>query len=241
MNYSWAIRLSREDAAALSALRQTAGVEVAEAGNDLWIRGKPTDEALDVALSSLPAVARHEWLAANALRRVDQRVPCGTLPQLRWQPLNSWLQAGLPPAALPGNEPKPTALRLERSFDEREPELLLTTLGSFKGFVMSAAQVRLDRLQFAAAADGRLLVRGKPLPPLPGRRFALYQGVAVPAGFTWKPAVSEDVLACRFGVTGDALMLWNEDGTVVRLHGEQFVPASRSAVRATEQGMATAQ
>lgn len=213
------------------------GVEVAEAGNDIWIRGKPADESLDIALSSLPACARYERLVSNALRRVDQRVPCGRLPELHWQPLSSWLQVGLPSAALPGNEPKPASLQLVRSTVEREPELLLTTLDDFKRFVMQAAQVRLDRLQFAAAADGRVIVRGKPLPPLPGRRFGLHQGVAVPAGFAWQPAVSSEVLARRFGVSGDALILWNEDGSIVRLHGEQFVSASRSAVRATEQGM----
>jgi len=237
VNYSWAICLSRDDAASLASLRQTVGVEVGEAGNDLWIRGKPTNELLDVALSSLPARARYEWRASNALRRVDQRVPSGRLPDLHWQPLSIWLQVALPSAALPGNGPKPTALQLVRSTDEREPELLLTTLDDFKRFVTRAAQIRLDRLQFAAAADGRVIVRGKPLPPLPGRRFALYQGIAVPAGFEWQPAVSKEVLAHRFGISGDALMLWNEDGSVVRLHGEQFVPASRSAVRATEQGM----
>ena len=237
VNYPWAICLSRADAASLSPLRQTLGVEVAEAGSDIWIRGKPTDESLDLALASLPARARYEWLASNALRRVDQRVPCGRLPELHWQSLNNWLQVGLPSTALPGNEPRTTSLQLVRSTVEREPELLLTTLEAFKRFVLQAAQVRLDRLQFAAAADGRVMVRGKPLPPLSGRRFVLHQGVAVPAGFAWQPAVSAEVLAHRFGVSGEALILWNEDGTIVRLHGEQFVPASRSAVRATEQGV----
>ena len=237
VNYSWAICLSRDDAASLSPLRQTVGVEVAEAGADIWIRGKPTDETLDIAIASLPARTRFEWLASNALRRVDQRVPCGRLPDLRWQSLSSWLQVVLPSAALPGNEPKPASLQLVRSTVEREPELLLTTLDDFKRFVMRAAQIRLDRLQFSAAADGRVIVRGKPLPPLPGRQFVIHQGVAVPAGFAWQPGVSAEVLARRFGVSGDALILWNEDGSTVRLHGEQFVPVSRSAVRATEQGM----
>ena len=237
VNFPWAICLSRDDSASLAALRQLAGVEVGEVGSDIWVRGKPTDETLDVTLASLPARARYEWREPNELRRLDQRVPCGQLPKLHWQPLSSWLQVELPAAALPGNEPKPVALQLVRCSDEREPELLLASLEDFKRFVMQAAQVRLDRLQFAAAADGRVIVRGKPLPPLPGRRFVLHRGVAVPAGFAWKPSVSAEVLAHRFGVSGDALVVWNEDGTIVRLLGEQFVSASRSAVRATEQAL----
>ena len=101
--------------------------------------------------------------------------------------------------------------------------------------------MRLDRLQFAAAVDGRVLVRGKPQPPLPGQRFIIYSGVAVPAGFTWQPAVSPGVLARRFAVSGEALVLWNKDGTITRLQGEQFIPVSRSAVRATKQAFAELQ
>jgi len=239
VNHPWAICLSRDDAASLSALRQTKDVEVAEAGDDIWIRGKPTDEKLDVALSSLPASARFELLASNALRRVDQRVPGGRMPELRWQPLSHWLQVAVPCAGFPGSAPRPVALQLVRSSGEREPELLLTRLDDFKRFVMQAPRVRLECLQFAASADGRVLVRGKPVPPLSGRRFAIYQGVALPVGFMWKPAVSPEAVARRFGVSGEALIVWNEDGTITRLHGEHFVPVSRSAVRATAQGLVT--
>jgi hypothetical protein len=125
-----------------------------------------------------------------------------------------------------------------RSGEEREPSLLLTNLEEFNGFAVTAAQVRLERLQFAADDQGRVLVRGEPLPPLPGRRFVLHGSVAVPAGLAWHPAVSAEVLARRFGVSVDALVVWNEDGTITRLHAEQFVPATRSAARMTAQALA---
>jgi hypothetical protein len=159
------------------------------------------------------------------------------LPELRWQPLNAWLHVELPVAAFPAQEPRTVSLRLVRSTEEREPELLLTSLEEFQRFAIQAAQVRLDRLQFAAHLSGNVLVRGMPLPPLPGQRFVLHGGVAVPAGLAWQPAVNDQVLARCFGVSGDALVLWNEDGRITRLHGEQFVGATRSAVRTTAQAM----
>ena len=97
--------------------------------------------------------------------------------------------------------------------------------------------MRIERLRFAVTADGRVLVQGTPLPPIPGSRFVLHQGVAVPAGFAWHPAVGADVLSRRLGVSGDALVLWNVDETMTRLHTEQLIPATRSAVRATEEGL----
>jgi hypothetical protein len=151
--------------------------------------------------------------------------------------LNAWFRIETPAAALPANNPPAISLRLVRSTVEREPELLLTSLGELKQFAALAAQVRLERLHFAASADWSVIVRGRPLPSLPGRHFVLHGGVAVPAGFSWEPAVGAEVLNRRFGVSGDTLVLWAEDGTVTRLHGEQFVPVSRSAIRATEQAL----
>jgi hypothetical protein len=237
VNFPWAICIGREDVAALAAIRLVGGIEVAAAGKEIWLRGQRGDDSLDAKLSVLPANARYEWLNPDQLRRVEQRVPSDRFPALAWQPLSAWLQVEAPVAALPALEPRPVTLQLIRSTDEREPELLLTDMATFQRFVTEAAQVRLDRLHFAAAADGRVLVRGKPLPPLPGSRFVLHCGVAVPAGFSWSPAVSPEVLARRFAVSGDALVLWNENNTLTRLHGEQFMPVSRSAVRATKHAL----
>src|SRR5207237_5853789 len=133
--------------------------------------------------------------------------------------------------------PSAVQLRHVRCAEERAPDLLLTTLEEISRFAATAAQVRLARLQFAANSDGDIIVRGQPLPPLPGQRFVICGGVAVPAGFSWEPQVGEDVLARRFGVSGDALVVWNEDGSITRMHSEQFVPLSRSALRATQQAL----
>lgn len=226
--------MARADAAALAGLRLVPGVEVAESALELWLRGQPAEVSFAARLLALPAMGRYERLPPDRLRRLDERIPSRQLPSLSWQPLSTWLRAELPAAALPGNEPAVVELRLVRSAGEREPELLLTGLAEFQRFVEQAAWVRLERWRFAADASGRVLVRGTPLPPLPGKRFALNEGVAVPAGFGWSPAVSAGVVARRLGASDEALVLWNEDGTLSRLHREQFVPVTRSAVAATQ-------
>ena len=233
VNFPWVICLAREDATALAGLRLLASIEVAETEKEIWLRGKPGDESLAAKLFALPTRGQFELIAPNQLRQLNQRIPSARLPELRWQSLSAWLQVESSVAALPALEPRTISLRLVRSTNEREPELLLTSLESFQHFAVQAAQVRLDRLQFASNFTGEVLIRGTPLPPLPGQRFILHGGVAVPAGFAWQPAVSDEVLARCFGVSGDALVLWNEDGTITRLSGEQFVAATRSAVRAT--------
>lgn len=238
VNFAWIICIARDDAASLAALRLVTGVEVAEMETQIWIRGHQVDESLEKRLSALPAQGRYELMASNQLRQERRRIPSGRLPELSWLPLSAWLQVELPAAALPAHEPLPVPLRLVRSANERAPELLLTGLEDFHRFTDQAAQVRLERLQFAADSKGNVLVRGVPLPPLPGKRFVMYGGVAVPAGFAWQPATSDEVLARQFNVSGHDLVVWNEDGTFQRLQGEQFVAATRSAVRATKRARA---
>lgn len=233
VNFPWAICLAHEDAASLGTLRLADSIEVAEHGGTIWLRGKPADERLAVKLHALPGRERYECLSSGQLRRIDQRIPTTRLPAAQWQPLSTWLRVALPDSAYPAEPPRAVSLRLVRSTSEREAELLLTTLEELASFAAKAPEVRLARLQFAANANRSALVRGQPLPPLPGERYALHGGVAVPAGFSWKPEVGADVLARRLGASADALVLWNTDGSITRLHSEQFVPLSRSAMRAT--------
>ena len=237
MNFPWAICIALEDAASLSPLRQIAGIEVGEDGAKIWLRGKQGDEKLNAKLAALPARARYEWLGLNELRQIDQRIPNGRLPNLQWQPFGAWLQVQIPVAAIAGEQPNPVPLRLVRSTCEQEPDLLLADLDDLVRFAAMAARVRLERLQFAANGNGKVLVRGRPLPSVPGQRFVLHGGVAVPAGFSWEPQVAPAVLARRFAVTDGALVVWSEDQTMTRLHSEQFVPLSRSALRATKQAI----
>lgn len=240
VNFPWAICIAREDASSVAALRLISGIEVAEAGEAIWLRGQRGDEKLATKLSALPATARYEWLAPHQLRRINERILSHRFPAMQWQPLDAWLQIEMPAAAIPAELPRPIPLHLIHSTDEQEPELLLARLDDLARFAATAARVRLERLQFAANGDGEALVRGRPLPPVPGKRFVIHAGVAVPAGFSWEPKVSGEVLARRFAVSGDALVVWNESGIITRLHSEQFVALSRGALRATQQALTEA-
>jgi hypothetical protein len=238
MSHAWAICIGVQDVSALAPLRLMSGVEIAVAGAEIWLRGKALEDTIAARLSALPARGRFEWIGSDQLRRLDRRIPSERLPAASWHPLSEWLRVELPVAALPGFLPATIPLRLVRSVDERDPDLLLTTLEAFHRFVLEAASVRLERLRFAASDDGPVLVHGTPLPPLPGKRFVLHQSIAVPAGFTWRPAVSAEVAARRLVVSGAALVLWNEDDTVTRLHAEQLIPVTRSGVAATIKALA---
>ncbi|KAF0177790.1 MAG: hypothetical protein FD161_2234 [Limisphaerales bacterium] len=238
MNFPWVIQLASADAASLAGLRLSPGLEVAERAASLWLRSRNTDEALMRIVVCVPALARFEWLTNGGLRPVASRIPSATMPALEWQPLARWLSVTTLATAWPAAIPRPVPVKLVRSSAEAEPDLLLTDLEQWTRFARTAAEVRLRPLRFAVDANRRVLVQGGPLPALPGQRFVSHGPIAVPAGFTWEPGVSAEVLAKGWRVPLDALVLWHADGTLSRLHPEQFLPATRSALRATADAFA---
>lgn len=253
MSSQWVICLAAPDAASLAPLRLTRGIEVAEKEPFVWVRGTSNEDELDPVLRSLPAVARYELSSGTRLRNLESRIPSENLPALNWQALNTWLRVQLEETETtartqtraPGdrrpeaNGLHPVPLRVVRSAEERPLDLLVTSIAEWREFAANAPEVRLRQLRFAVNAIGDVVVRGKPLPPLPGRQFVLHGNVAVQAGFAWEPAVSAEVLARRLGLSADALVLLHEDATFFRIEAEQFVPATRSAVRETSQGFGT--
>lgn len=232
MNQAWAICLARADAPAVAALRLSPGIELGDDAGNIWLRGKTLDETLARSLSALPATGRFEWLPGDALRANGSRIPVGRFPNISWRPLATWSQVQAA-AALPGEQPPRVRLRLVRSSHEAAPSVLKTTFDAWMDFTLSAGAIRLAPLRFAVSASGAVIVAGRPLPPLPGRQFVEREGIAVPAGFSWQPAVEAEVVRRAFQASGDALVIWDEDDSFIRLHAEQLLPASRSGVRAS--------
>ncbi len=233
MTRQWMIRLARADAVAVNALRLVPGLEVAEDDGDIWLRGNSAVEEFEHTLQALPALERFEWLPPDRLRPIYSRLPTVLLPSLTWQPIGKWSQVALPTAALMVQEPIAVSLCLERSAEEKPANVLLTDFKEWMAFALQAAEIRLGRLKFAVSSQREVVIWGTPLPPIPGQPFVEVAGIAVRAGFCWRPAVSPQVLRQVFQAGEEALVLWRGDGSVSRLHPEQLLPASRRAVRAT--------
>jgi len=229
----WALHVPRAEAAAIARLRASNSIEVCEAAGEVWLRGSELDDALTLQIRSLPAVSRYDVLPDRQLIAHGNRVPCGLLPEGDWLPLRQWVAVAFPPVGWPGELETQVAIELVRSDAVRPTAALLTTLVDLLAWVATAPQVRLDPLRMAACRDGRVFVHGQPLPPLRGQRFTLDDGIAVPAGWTWRPAVDAGVLraACRLDTNDVALMQPQRNWELIK--AKHFVRLTRSAVRET--------
>ncbi len=238
MTALWTLRLPLEHVSSLSRLWHVPGLSVCADGSDVWVRGDSFSDKFEVTLRGI-ANGTFFWIDADEkqLRERDARVPSATLPRGDWQPLAKWLQPERPASIWPGElaEPVPRVeLRLVPSDEMSEPNVLLTPRTIWSEYAVTAPQVRLDRWRFALAADGRAVSRGTPLPPLVGERFVERTGIVVAAGWTWSPLVDAAVVRDLFGLGTDDILLWScEVCEIVR--SEQFVAASRSSVRSSEE------
>ncbi len=251
----WAICLARRDAAAAGRLRQVAGAEVCELPEAVWLRGPQADDELQRRLAAVAGARRFSVLADGQLLPVGARVPQGRLPPGPWTVLAQWIGIEPPPAVLAGKGGEQVTLALVRSDCVQEASLLLTRLELWAAYALEAPQVRLDRWRFAVAADGRVVVHDQHqsrqveslprqvenlsygLPPLPGQRWVEQEGIAVPAGWTWTPAVEAALVRQIFGLAAGDVALWHADGAWERIAAEEFVRVTRAAVRETTRSL----
>ena len=232
MSSRWAICLAKDRADAAASLRQTAGVEVCQQGDLIWLRGGTADETLDLRLRAVPGARRFGVLPDGQLVASSARVPKGRLPDGPWAPIKNWIELCLDPPALAGQVDARVPLQLVRSTSVEDPSILQTTVNRWKVYGAGAPRVRLDRWYHAAADDRRVIVRGTPLPPLPGVRLVERQGIAVEAGWTWSPAVDAATIRHLLALQPNDLALLLPDGTWQLIAAADFVRASRSAIRA---------
>jgi hypothetical protein len=230
---AWAVLLPRASALAAGALRLRGDVRVREADDSVWLRGDRLTEELDLELRKLPGARRHTVDADDRYTEVDHRIPAGSLPDDGWVPLSTWLAPAPQPAALAGELRRRATLRIVRADTEHPASVLLTTIDAWAAYAATAPSVRLRPLRFAVCADGRTVVHGTPLPPMPGRRYAERDGIALPAGFTFSPAVEPAALRDLLASQPGDLALFAEDGTYEHLASENFTRATRAAARAT--------
>lgn len=238
----WAVALEQSDADAIVTFRDQNDVRVCCSSGKLWLQGNEDQPAAMLALRG----QRYRVLDDGQLLAEGNRVPLGHLPgqDEKWLPIDEWVTVEMPTAGWTATKVGRVAMRLKRSSIPAECSAILVEQQQWLDYADTVAAVRLKCWHFAAAADGRILVLGNPLPSLEGTRFVVTNRIALPAGFCWIPQVDAATVRRGFG-DPDGLILWQQgsdasDGDQVELiPDDAFVAATRSAIRMTVVSMQT--
>lgn len=228
----WALCLPPDMAESAAGLRLEPGIDALESSDAVWLRLEGDDERMQTLLQRLPGGRRFEILGDRQLRPAGSRLPQGHLPQGIWQKLRAWAGIELPRAALPAQPPERHTLALIRGGAELAANVVLTDISTWRNYALTAPQIRLDRLRFAASPNGYVVVHGNPLPPIAGTLFSEAGGIATPCGWNWSPEIDSQTLQTLWGLNRHDLALVRTDQTWDLIRSDQFVRATRSGVRA---------
>ncbi|MCI1187852.1 hypothetical protein MON38_10510 [Hymenobacter sp. DH14] len=229
--------LAAADREALGRVRHLPGLQVAEAAGQLWLRGLPATAELPLPVRGLPAVAAYAVDSEVRLFAGGQRTPTARLPAgLSWQPIRAFVPLELPTAALPAQGAPAYRVRLGASARAEAGAGLLTDLATWHAYAETAPEIRLRALRFAVAADGRVLLLGVPLPPLPGQELWWRAGLLLPAGFDFEAPLLAPLLRQKLQTAADDVLLFAADGRWERIPAAAVLPVTRSAVRFTMEG-----
>lgn len=228
----WIAKVAADEAVAVSNLRGLPKVDAATAEGAVWLRGESEENELPAELVRIQADV-FRLRPPDGLAAWGSEIPVARLPELDWQPLNEVTRPLIESPLLPGQVGESMSLSLVKSVDvDREPNVLLVSLALLVKWVGSTAEIRFENLRFAAGYDGTAVIRGTPIPSLPGARFVEVDGVAAPLGQTWDPPVPATIVARAMLLSPGDLALFRGDDWE-RIEAANFVPVSRAAVRLT--------
>jgi hypothetical protein len=223
--------LPAADSGAAAVLRLEPGIEALETADALWLQGTTSDERIDLWLRQLPGAARFAVLADGQLCPEGKRLPQGRVPPGPWTSLRSLVAVEMPVSSLAAILPERIPFQCVRNSIVEEADVLVTSLKDWQTFGCSAPQIRLRRLTFAVSSDGRVILRGRPVPSIAGARFYERAGIALACGWGWPRWLDTKTVRAALDIDPNDLALCSPEGTWESIPGDQFVRATRSAIR----------
>lgn len=226
------LRLSAADLPSLASRRARPGwLLSADEGDGMrWLQCPESDSAETAAV---PALERHTDNGNGLLIPQGKIVPAAPAPRGPWLPLADALPVIPSPARSPGRVLAGATVELVRTAHSRPEEALLTDTNSLARWAETAPRVRMDRLRFAAAEDGRAFVSGSPLPSLPGAPCYFMGALALPCGWEPAPHLAPAWLEKALAPPRGAVALIHPDGRVELISQESFLPLTLGAARRT--------
>ena len=222
-----------EGLSALAAVRCHGDVAVVLSGDRAWVTWPPGDAAVWHRLLAVPGVMFFEEREGRWYE-LGCRLPTFDLPPSQdAKPLDRvLLPAPLAADAAPPFAESPVPLRIVPSDQLHPTTALRTTLSALQAWVDGATTQELAAVR-AARCGERVLLRGEPLPAIPGAERFWGDRVLVPLGFRVEPDLPETAIRAAAEVSLNEKLIITADGAEA-VPEEAFAPLTRAGARTAQ-------
>src|SRR5262245_8076983 len=208
--------LPRAALAVLAGLRARSSVHVTLEGERAWVSWPEGDE--EVLRRVLPVAGVELYVHRDGRwHRFGHHLPAfGAAPGGEAQPLDRVLfPAPVQPSPPPASRLQAVVLRLAPDHQPRQASAGAYGLGELTAWAEEVPSARLSALR-AACHNGRVLLLGRRLPPLPGGERFWGERVVVPLGYRPEPALPESALREALGAAEEELLLVRDPQSVLQ-------------------------
>lgn len=218
----------------LGKVRNMPQLQIAHADEFFYAKGFTIAKNTEPIIATLPAKAIYYLDDNGLLFPKGKTTPTGRLPLLKWQSIRTALPVEMPVAALSGELRTAHSPKLTRTEQMQQSIALKTTFSLWQQYVETAAAIRLAQLKFAVSEAGDVLIWGRPLPPISGQEYWVSNGNFLPCGVDFEIPLTGILIQQKWNAKQEDILLFNEKGEWEKVGLNNFVKATRSAMRMTE-------
>lgn len=225
-------RIGNHDVESLAVLRKWEHLKMGSDGENYWLKGFHYAEIHSAFVRGIPFLDRFEEREGK-LYRLNNLLPYASAPDVLWSDITRGIPVRLP--SLNHNYfgvQEQVPFRLIPSTHEQPVCAQLIDSVLFREYIETAAQVRMETLDWTLYGNAQVLIMGEPLLPLPGPVFWKYGRHLLPAGQEFELSAFAHQLYRQLCPDGTAYLFWQKEQPEL-LPLFAFESLSRSSVRRT--------
>lgn len=231
INYFLLLDGSRKDD--LAVLRTWSNLKVAVDAEDLWVKDLDFAQINSLEVKSLLFRKRY-YEKSGKLFPLNSILPECNVPGLLWTSIDRVFHISL--SGYNHNYfgvDQHLTIRLQESSQEREAEVMVTTIPILKKYIESAPAIRLLKLKWTILNNDKVLIIGTPVLPLNGEIYWRLQDSIIPVGYQFELHLLHKSINDKVNPDHHCFVVWHTDGTYALVEKDKLVSLSLSSFRSS--------
>ncbi len=229
--------LLEKDKYYLSDIRLYSNVQVATNNNLVWVKGIISDQENDTQIKKIPFKNIYTIDKDSNLFNLGSLTPIDKLKVLDWITIDKFINLEFPSSLMAGRVKETHHVKLIKSDKVQTGNAMITDFEIWNNYAQNASEIRLNKLIFAVSKSNQVIIIGQPLPPIQGLEYWLNNDLLIPAGYDFEIPILANLIFEKLNIKNSSYILFDTNNQWQKIFKENFVNASRSAIRLTSQSV----